>query len=383
MRLVNGQIIQDYSGSSTYTWTPTAAGSYSIVAIAEDLDGSAPTKEISSQTLTYQIEAPITLTVNPAASSPVNAKVTLTANASGLTNPRYCFRVGQKDHWGRWTWTDLSQYTASNIVTWWPNLAGIYTVVIWVRESTSPQAYDSVQSLLYTVTAQSRTQLPGMSLPVVNKTISAPVSTTLIPTNQTNQTVAPNLPETQKSLMDLYPGLTVQQTMPVALDAPIRFTATSTGRNHALYRFMLGDLILRDYAPESNFTWETNMVGTFQASVWVKDSTDGLEQEFSSVPVTVTVTPGLTMPVLSLPLPPISCTLNSPVTLNASVYGGANVVYAFLVDGKVKREFSPLSTFVWTPANVGTKKLAVAVKDLNGREPGKEMISQDINYLEF
>ena len=54
-----------------------------------------------------------------------------------------------------------------------------------------------------------------------------------------------------------------------------------------------------------------------------------------------------------------------PITLKASVIGGANLQYQFLVNGMVVREYAVTNTYDWKPILAGTYSLVVKAKDLN------------------
>ncbi|HEX2949156.1 MAG TPA: PQQ-binding-like beta-propeller repeat protein, partial [Armatimonadota bacterium] len=150
----NGQVLRDYSSSDTFVWTPIEAGDNAISVLAKDLNSANPGLEVSSTSIPFHVQPRVTLTVSPTSSQPVNTAILLTANVQGMNNPRFRFRIGYQDIWGRWMWSDLTGYSSSRMATWRPIVARTYTIMVWVRESTSRNSYDASQSLTYTVTTR-------------------------------------------------------------------------------------------------------------------------------------------------------------------------------------------------------------------------------------
>jgi hypothetical protein len=153
--LVNGlpKTQQTNSSSNTALWNtaanPALAGTYTITVLASDLSSAHANQTITSKPLSITINKNVTLSKPEPASA--GSGMTLTATALGFQNPRYHFRVGTTDLWGRWLWTDLpdANYYATNSVNWLPKPNVTYTVTVWVRESTSTQVYDVCQSQQY------------------------------------------------------------------------------------------------------------------------------------------------------------------------------------------------------------------------------------------
>jgi len=173
--------------------------------------------------------------------------------------------------------------------------------------------------------------------------------------------------------------LTASLVAPRTAGTLVTLTATPAGGNTPVYKFMNGDTILRDYATTPVFTWRAT-TGTATLKVLAKDLAGADPTKiYSSAAITYTVTPSLT--AVSLATTPIAtCTINTPVSLAATATGGANLVYAFTVNGKMLRDYTAQTNFTWTPAVAGRYMFQVNVKDLNGAVPAKIVSSSSMIY---
>ena len=149
----NWTILQTWSASNTYTWTPSVANSAFRVAVwvrsagstADAYDNPQSNGSIAFPVNPAAAAAPLTLTgltANLPAPQPVGTAITFTATASGGTAP-YQFKWFVFD--GR-TWTVMQDWSSSNTWTWAPtSAAGNKTRVgVWVRSAGSTaDAYDN------------------------------------------------------------------------------------------------------------------------------------------------------------------------------------------------------------------------------------------------
>ena len=143
-------IVQPYSTTSTYTWTPTAAdtGSYAIALWVKNAS-SASAVDASAGTAVFAITAPIpSVGVNANVTFPFSAgagttAITWTATATGGLAPlqyefwRYNFSTA--------VWTIVQPYSTTNTFTWTPTAAdaGTYGIAVWVRNAGSVAAVDA------------------------------------------------------------------------------------------------------------------------------------------------------------------------------------------------------------------------------------------------
>ena len=146
-----------YTTSASCTWTPTAAGTYTLVVWARLLGHTANYDRYAS--LSYQVTPqPLTavaLAVNPASPQPVYSTITLTATPTGGSGQvQYLFRAGYEDAAG-WHWSNINaSYSTAASCSWTPTTAGAYTLVVWARLIGHSADYDRYASLTYQVTSQ-------------------------------------------------------------------------------------------------------------------------------------------------------------------------------------------------------------------------------------
>jgi hypothetical protein len=145
-------ILQDWSSSNTYTWTPSVTNSAFRVGVWVRNSGStadAYDNPQSNGSIAFPVN-PATagtslrltgLTSNLSAPQPVGTPITFTATASGGTAP-YQFKWFVFD--GK-TWMEMQNWSTSNTWTWTPtSAAGKTRVGVWVRSAGSTvDAYDN------------------------------------------------------------------------------------------------------------------------------------------------------------------------------------------------------------------------------------------------
>jgi len=136
-RTENWQIIQNWSGAKTATWTPAEPGIHTIVVWVSNVKGDQPCDFTLYGQLgaTYNVGGtnctdPVRVTLNPS-SGVVNQPVTVTAQTNG-TNVQYRFWVNNENFCtGAANWTLLQDWTTGNSFTYTPTAPGIYTLVVW------------------------------------------------------------------------------------------------------------------------------------------------------------------------------------------------------------------------------------------------------------
>ena len=128
--------LQGYSSQSTYTWTPTLAGSYFLSVTAQDgVTGAAV-----NTTFWYTISggSPLTavnVTVSPASPQAPNTPITLSATATGGTNVQYQFWVYNAN--ANPAWSQLQGYSSQSTYTWTPTTAGNYFLSVTAQDGTT------------------------------------------------------------------------------------------------------------------------------------------------------------------------------------------------------------------------------------------------------
>jgi len=155
---VGWTIVQDYSASSTYSWTPGASdlGSYSLqVWVKTALSSAAYDGYVSVPAFDVIPAVPVQIVnILPSVTLPMIAgtPVTFTVTTSGGTPPlSYRFFLLNT---GTGVWSLLRDYAPSNTAGW-ISTPGNFILQVWVRSATSSAAYDDFQNLSFTVLAVS------------------------------------------------------------------------------------------------------------------------------------------------------------------------------------------------------------------------------------
>jgi hypothetical protein len=141
-------IVQDYSATNTFAWTPVATGAYDIL-IDVRSTGSTVVRDASTKIFYYQIgPAPATgVTVTPNLASPQNVgtPITLTAVGQGGSGT-YEFRFWVNSGLG---YTITQDYSASNTFVWTPGSTGNYDILVDVRNAGTTVVRDALTKLFF------------------------------------------------------------------------------------------------------------------------------------------------------------------------------------------------------------------------------------------
>ena len=228
-------IAQAFSSDSTFTWnTGPPAGTYYWSVWVRDAGSSAAYDNYWPGTA-YMLNSTNCTSANASASpaSPQSAgtTVTITASASGCPNPRYEFWIQPPGG----SWAIAKAYSSTASFTWNSTPpAGTYRYSVWVRDASSPAAYDTYfPGTVYTLT----------TTPCTGVTASA----------------AP--------------------TSPQPSGTAITITANASGCTNPRYEFWIlapggSWTIVQPYSSAASFAWMTSGLpaGTYRYSVWVRDA---------------------------------------------------------------------------------------------------------------
>jgi PKD repeat protein len=144
-------MVQDYTTTNTYSWTPAVPGQYDI-AVWVKATGSPNAYDAVRDAGMFTITSTVTISALSASPSPPRAAgtpFTWTATASGPAPLQY--RFWQYSPAGGWVM--VRDYATSNTFTWTPAAAGQYDIAIWVKGAGSANAFDAVRdSGTFTIT---------------------------------------------------------------------------------------------------------------------------------------------------------------------------------------------------------------------------------------
>jgi hypothetical protein len=229
------QRVQDYSASSTYTWTPGVSdqGSHALQAWVRSTGASSAYDAWASVTFSITAPAPVTVSaLNTNVSLPARAGTPITWRATGsggLAPLQYQFWRLDADGWHI-----VQAYSAANTYTWTPTggQTGSHALQVWVRSAGSSAAYDAWSGVTFTIDSPP---------PIVISSFTANVA------------------------------------MPSTVGTPITWTASATGGAPPLeYQFWRLDAdgwhIGQAYSPSASYTWTpgAGTEGTHAVQVWIR-----------------------------------------------------------------------------------------------------------------
>ena len=228
-------ITQVYSASATFTWrTAPPAGGYRYSIWVRDAASTASYDTYFPGTAYSLTTTPCTGVVasaSPSSPRTPGTAVTITATASGCPNPRYQFWIQAPGG----SWAIAQAYSSSASFTWNSTPpAGTYRYSVWVRDASSPAAYDTFfPGTAYTLTTTPCTGVTGSASPA----------------------------------------------SPQRVGTTVTITANASGCTNPRYEFwMLAPggswAIVQPYSSAASFAWTTSGLpaGTYRYSVWVRDA---------------------------------------------------------------------------------------------------------------
>jgi photosystem II stability/assembly factor-like uncharacterized protein len=221
--------------ADTFVWNTSglSPGTYRFSVWARDAASTATYDSFSAfnYVLTTTPCTGMTATASPATSTTVSTPVTITASATGCTNPQ--FEVWVSPPGGPWTL--VRAYGPSGTITWSTSgrPAGTYRFSVWARDGSSSASYDVFSAFNYTLTIASCTAMTASASPPT----SASVGTTV-----TISASATGCPNPVYEVWVLPPGGT----------------------------WTLG----QPYSPSSTVPWYTSGMakGTYRIAVWARDT---------------------------------------------------------------------------------------------------------------
>jgi hypothetical protein len=336
-------VVRDWSGSNTFTWTPTQPNTgYRVSVWARNATTTTDTRD-ADLAIPYPItaaSAPGPLTVTALTSSVPSPQVTgtpitFTASATGGVAPyQYKFWVSNGG-----SWTVVRDWSGSSSYTWTPTLANAnYRVSVWVRNATTlTDTRDGDLSVAY---------------PIIAPTAPGALTVTALTSNVASPQVA---------------------------GTPITFTAAATGGVAPYqYKFWVWNgsvwMVVRDWNGSSSFTWTpTQASSNYRVAVWVRNAstTTDVRDGDLAVPFMITAPAGsapLSFVLLASSLSAPQRT-GTPVTFTAVPSGGSGSYHYkwWLWDGtvwSVQRDWSTSSTFTWMPTRANANyRIGVWVRE--------------------
>jgi len=318
-------MVQDYSSSSAYTWTPNAndVGTPYFVQVWVRAVGSTASYEAWRGTASFDIvAAPLTLTANVDFPTPPGNQImwTATLGSPGTAPVEYQFQVINT---ANNTTTVLRSYSSSNQAQWVPAAAGRFIVQGLERQVGSTAPYDLIVNT---------PPLDVLASPLTITSFSTPTA------------------------------------FPASTGTPIKWTArvqggTSGPIQYSFWRYSAataGWLNVQPYGASETYTWTPTWTdaGDYALQVWVRSNGSTASYEtyagtamFHINRATAQITTATLFPVA----------VGTPVTWAADVPDpSVTMQYQFFVystataQWALAQAYSAQKTFVWTPTVVDT-----------------------------
>ena len=326
---VNSTVVKDYSSSSSFAWTPSTAGDYTVKVTVKDANG-----KTTSSTKTYsitqtpdsdiKIESFTTILTSP---QKVETPIRLIAAATGGTGElQYKFAVNG---------SVVKDYSNSSSYTWIPQASGTYILSLFVKDGNGKE---TSQNISY----------------VIDKNTTSEVT------------------------MNSFSAL---QASPQKAGTQITLNTSSAGGTGTLQtKFAIFDgskwSLLNNYTTGSSIVWVPTKAGIYQINATVKDATGKTSTKSLSYVITANITP-LIMDNLNADI--VSAQAGTAINLNTSSTGGKGTLQTkfAIYDGAnwtLLKGYSSSKNATWTPTKAGTYQINATVKDEEGKFVTKSLV---------
>lgn len=310
---------------TSFQWHPelpvaNTAHDFSLVVEAREVTPDNSASIIASGVKTYHIDpslsSKVTLTADQASpramQGTMQGTIRLTASTIGGTSVKYQFKAN----------STILQDSDKWYCDWTPAAPGTYTlsVVAYDVNGSNPAVKYTSEPLTYVIT------------PMLSKVT-----------------------------------LTTSSTSSTPAGYPVTLTATPTGGANLVYKFYVGQTLIRDFDSDKTALWVPSRIGTYKLTVIAKDlnaANKGTVSVTSAV-VRYSVTKGVPNMTFADISPASACSVNTPVTIKVTPLTGSNFKYRFMAGSTIVQDYSSATTATWTPTQVGVYKLIVTAQDLN------------------
>ena len=323
-------ILRSWDGSNEAPWRPLETGRYLVQVWVRAVGSTSNYDAWRASDPVEVVEEPLKLTgvtLTPGETVGPGVPVEVAVSSTGGVEPiQYQFWVfNQKAA----EWRVAQSYSTDDRLVWTPSATGEYTIQVWARSAGSSATYQAWRN-------------------------SKPIQ-----------------------VVDGYVGLTsftADPAGPVLAGTRVRLSAAvQSGTSNVLFKFLAFNsatrqwLVLKDYSTSRNVNWTPQDAGTYSFQVWVKQAGSPLPyQDWRSLgPYIVAKDLAVTSFTANVASP---VTVDTPVTLTATTYAGADVEYQFWAFEATTRKWTVIRAYesspsvVWTPEVPGTYYFQVWIR---------------------
>ena len=321
--LVNNNVVQDYSSSNSFDWTPEEEGEYVITVKVKNGRGKSTSKNINYTIKEKEINKFTLDSFEGSVVSPqkVGTSIKFTAKASEAA--QYCFFVRDENNKN----TTIKSYSSSNTATWTPTAAGTYKV------------YCKAMNLDGEVVAKRLDYVINADTLKINNVVTSASS-------------------------------------PQKVGSSIKFTINATGAKQ--YGFIIKDAsgkntTLKSYSSSNTATWKPTKAGSYKIYCKVKGSDGKIVYKVLNYVIEKAEAIKINSFKANLASPQ---SVGQSIVLTASAKGNTTLMYQFWQldpNGNMKalNSYSNKSSITWKPTIKGQYILWVDVKDTKGNISSK------------
>ena len=320
-------VIKRFNSKNTAVWTPTVAGTYTLLFTATDKTG----KEVT-ETMTYVIKNVDidkleikSISTDLASPQKVGTTIELSTEAVGQGTLKYRFVV-VKDGINQVS----RSYSTKDTLSWTPTEAGNYKLYFYVKDDVSAPIREVMDFNI-----------------VDNMTV--------------NFTASKTSPQLKGQSIVLRANIANASSM-----VECKFTAIKDGK----------ETTIQDYSSKGYTVWKPTLAGNYKLKLYVKESNGSVITKEMSYVIKDNTTDTLEIKSLKTN-PQTSIELGTKVKIGATATGEGTLKYRFVVlkgsTNVYTKAYSTANYTSWKPSEEGEYTVVCKVKDSTGKEVSKRI----------
>jgi hypothetical protein len=169
----------------------------------------------------------------------------------------------------------------------------------------------------------------------------------------------------------------------VLFGKPVTLSALANGGLDIQYKFMYGNIMLRDFKSENTFTWTPAAIKNYTGITVVARDMSGVNPLLTVTSPAVSFTTKPPLSSVKLTTSPLSSiTFGNTITLIATATGGAAVQYKFMYGTIMLRDFQNTNTHTFKPGYIKNyTNITVIARDSGGLDSEMTLSSAPVSFL--